>query len=476
MHTRKETMRRPFAITLGFWFVALALLMPASALAHGGHGPANVQTFTQAVGPYELAVTLELPLSVPSPLYLTVAPQGDVSGTSMEFRAVPRGQSFGGAPVAQIQALPGPQGVYFSELPIDRAGDWEIEARMSGPQGAGVARLPFTITPQPIQAISLGLLAALGGLVVLMVISIILGVGAQRRGRPTPGWANWLLGQGMFACLLLAVVFGVQQFSSQLQSAQAAAAAVANPLAASGRPHANMALGTAPAAPLAGQPLTLTLTLSDGSTGLPIEDIVPHHEALIHLVVISEDSGFFNHIHPPRLGPGQYAIALTPDRPGRYSVYAELQRLDSGTQVISRDFEVGGAASAAPPPTSAGLGTRTVAGMQVEVSASVAAFKVGRQATFTFSFRDAGGPVQDLQPWLGMGGHMMARSADAAIFAHVHAQGPMAPAGVLESGIIYGPQIQFVYTFPQPGRYQVWGQFKRNGQIVTVPLMVEVAE
>ncbi len=50
----------------------------------------------------------------------------------------------------------------------------------------------------------------------------------------------------------------------------------------------------------------------------------------------------------------------------------------------------------------------------------------------------------------------------------------MAPSGILASGIIYGPDIRVAYTFPQPGRYQVWGQFKRAGQIVTVPLAVEV--
>ena len=471
-------MRTRFVFYLGLWLVAmLALLAPARALAHGGHGPANIQTFTQAVGPYELAVTLELPLSVPSPLYLTIAPQGDVAGTTMQFRAVPRGQSFEGAPVAQVQGLSGPQGAYFSEVQIDRVGDWEIETRISGPKGSGVARLPFTITPQSLPAGSIGLFASLGGLIVLMIMSIILGVVAQRKGRTAAGWANWLIGQGMFACLILAAVFGIQQFSAQFQSAQAAAAAAANPLAvASGRPHANMAVHTVPTVPTAGQPMTLTLDLSDGSTGLPIEDIVPHHEALVHLVVISADSGYFNHIHPPRLGPGDYAISFTPDRPGRYTAYAELQRQDSGTQVISRDFEVGGTVSAAPPPTSEGLGVRRGAGMQINLTSSITTFKAGKQATFTFSFSDQSGPVQDLQPWLGMGGHMIARSVDGAIFAHVHAQGPMAPAGVLESGVIYGPDIRFVYTFPQPGRYQVWGQFKRNGAIVTVPFMVEVAE
>ena len=220
--------------------------------------------------------------------------------------------------------------------------------------------------------------------------------------------------------------------------------------------------------------MTLTLDLSDGSTGLPVEDIIPHHEALIHLVVISADSGYFNHIHPARTAPGRYAIVLTPDRSGRYTAYAEIQRQDSGTQVIDRSFEVGGTASNPAPASTEGLGPRSVAGMQVDVTASVASFRAGKQATFTFSFSKDGKPVADLQPWLGMGGHMIARSADQTTFAHVHAVGPMAPSGILASGIVYGPDIRFVYTFPQPGRYQIWGQFKRAGQIVTVPLAVEV--
>ena len=44
--------------------------------------------------------------------------------------------------------------------------------------------------------------------------------------------------------------------------------------AAVGRPHVNVALRTEPEAPLAGQPFTLTLDLTDGSTGLPVDDLV----------------------------------------------------------------------------------------------------------------------------------------------------------------------------------------------------------
>jgi len=451
--------------------LALVLVVPGSALAHGGHtGP--IQTFTQDFGSYEVAITVEIPPTTPSPLYLNITPQQDMAGVTMRFRVAPRGQSFDGAPVAEVQGTAGTQGVYFSQVDVDRFGDWDLEARVSGPKGGGVARIPITIMAQPLPVGSIGLFAGLGGLVVLMIASITLAMIAQRRGRPVSGWINWLLGQAMFACLIVAVIFGIQQFSTAVQSAQASADPTRSSLGV-GRPHANVALHTTPDLPQAGQPLTLTLDLSDGSTGLPIDDLIPHHNALIHLVVISADGAFYTHIHPPRSAPGRYAIALTPDRPGRYTAYVEIERQDSGTQVIARDFELGGAAVAVAQPAP-GFGSRDVAGMQVDVRSSLTPLRAGKQATLAFSFSRGGLPVGDMQPWLGMAGHMIARDATGAIFAHVHAVGPMAPSGVLASGSAYGPDIRFVYTFPQPGRYQIWGQFRHEQQIVTVPLEVTV--
>ena len=447
----------------------LALALPGLALAHGGHtGPA--QTFTQDIGPYEIAITIEIPSGAPAPLYLNIAPQEDVGGVTMQFRAVPRGQPFAGAAIAEVQGLPGTQGIYYTELAIDRMGDWELEARASGPRGSGVARIPFTITANPMPAGSIGLFVALGGLVVAMIASIITSLVGQRRTKPLPGWLRWGIGQAMFACLIAAAIFGAQQFSSIIQNAQAASGTIPTVV---GRPHANLAIHTNPGTAQASQPMTLTLNLSDGSTGLPIDDLITHHDALVHLVVISADGGFYAHMHPPRSAPGQFDAALTPDRPGRYTAYVEIERLDSGIQVIARDFMVGGTTSVAPP-TFQGMGERTVNGLQVHLTANNAQFKAGKQATFTFSFSQHGKPLDDLQPWLGMGGHLIARSDDGAIFGHIHALGPMAPAGLMATGTNYGPNLQFVYTFPQAGHYLLWGQFRRAEQIITVPFAVDV--
>src|SRR5436190_15941506 len=99
--------------------LALVLVVPGRALAHGGHtGP--MQTFTQQLGPYEIAITVEIPPTTPSPLYLDIAPQQDMAGATMQFRVAPRGQSFDGAPLAEVQGTAGPQGVYFIQLYVDR--------------------------------------------------------------------------------------------------------------------------------------------------------------------------------------------------------------------------------------------------------------------------------------------------------------------------------------------------------------------
>ena len=103
-------------------FLSLLILLfgaglPGLALAHGGHtGPS--QTFTQDLGPYEVAITIEIPSGAPAPLYLNVAPQRDMGGATLRFRAAPRGQSFERAAEAQLQPVAGvvPNSVQFRKF------------------------------------------------------------------------------------------------------------------------------------------------------------------------------------------------------------------------------------------------------------------------------------------------------------------------------------------------------------------------
>jgi hypothetical protein len=471
MHTRARC-------CLALLLVALVLsLAPSSASAHGGHNN-PIQTFTQAIGPYEVAVTVEIPPAVPAPLNLSIVPPNDIGEATFQFRAAPRGQPFEGAQVAEVKTLPGPQGVYYAQLQADRVGDWDIEVQLESPAGSGVARIPFSIVIAPPPPYTVPLFAALGTLVVLMLSSIVLGLIFSRRGGTVPGWINQPLGYGIFGSAVVAAVFGFQQFNTTIQEAQARANNLPPPSvsasASYGRPHANVALRTEPTEPQAGEPLRLVFDLTDGSTGLPIDDVVTHHEALVHLVVLNEDGSYFQHVHPPRVAPGRYEIDLPTGAAGRYTAYVEIERLDSGTQLIARTFNVGGNAAAQTPPPEQGLGVRYFDGLQVSISASDETIQAGAQSTLMFSFSGEGGPTLDLQPWLGMGGHLLIRNEDDSL-AHVHAAAEMAPPGIAGLGMRYGPDIRFVYTFPQPGRYQLWGQFKHNGEILTIPVALDVA-
>ncbi|HWQ14858.1 MAG TPA: hypothetical protein VNL77_18810, partial [Roseiflexaceae bacterium] len=407
--------------------------------------------------------------AVPAPLFVSIAAREDLGGATLSLRAAPRGRALEGAPTVSTATIPGTPVVYKAQLELDRPGDWELEVVAEGPRGAGRARIPFSVTPAPLPPHTVPLLVSLGGLFLLLLAGVLVAAVSQSRGRAPPRRTSWALGQAAFAFGVAAAIFGGQQIAGSFQAASSAGTP------GDGRPHVNVALRTEPAQPVAGQELLLALELSDGGTGLAVDDLAPHHEALLHLVVIDETGAAFEHLHPARESPGRFVARFTPARPGRHTAYIELARHESGTQVVARDFLVTGKETAAPPAPP-GLGLREVDGLQIDVTSSVPAPQAGRQAVLTFRLAAGGRPVADVQPWLGMAGHLIARSADGAVFSHVHAAEPPAPPGPLGQGTRYGPEIRFVYTFPAPGYYHLWAQFQRDGRIVTVPLALDVAE
>jgi hypothetical protein len=110
--------------------------------------------------------------------------------------------------------------------------------------------------------------------------------------------------------------------------------------------------------------------------------------------------------------------------------------------------------------------------------------RAGEPTTIVVRFSDR----PDLQPWLGMVGHLIAvgplppgdpatAAQKAPVWAHVHAMPPPPPAGAErpdESVAAYGPDVSFTHTFPLPGRYQIWAQAQRGYDLMTVPVAVDV--
>ena len=467
------------------------------ALAHS-MSPAGVVSVAATLGDRELTVTMYLPAGGTGAMPVAVAAQGSAPDARLRIQAVPG--TDGGTATSETTVRTGPsQRSARAVLQIDRAGPWQIVVS----DGADIARLPLTLNAAVVPG---WVWAVRGGLAVAVVFTIAaFAMLARRRSRLA-------VGLGGVAIAGATVVVTAALLSGSVPAASPGSGgfvgASAQPPAHSSMPGTAMpgidmpgpgadgtamgagagmtdgavvlGLQSAPAAPVAGQLMRLGLDLTDGSNGAPVDDLAVHDDALIHLAVIGPQRQLW-HLHPVRTAPGHYSVGLTPSGPGRYGVFAEMDRADGGHQVVRSAFTVAGAGQpGAPEPAAPGL--RDVGGMTVD--ATVGSPVAGQPGRVSLAFTDHGAPVRNLQAWLGMAGHLMILgptpsgpdaagvafdpSDPALSFAHVHDMDPPTAAG-------YGPTVGFTYAFPRPGRYQLWAQVQRDWQLVTVPITVDVA-
>ena len=225
----------------------------------------------------------------------------------------------------------------------------------------------------------------------------------------------------------------------------------------------------------AGVPTPVTATIVELDGGEPVTNLSLSHQAWMHLIAVREDLATFAHVHPLPTGrPGQLAVEVTFPTAGRYIVNTEFRLRGQMGDVHSRQvISVAGAASAPRPVTVTG---RTVETGGVAVRLEGDAHPGGRSdLRFVFSDPDTGMPVTDLQPYLAAAGHVVVMSADGATFAHEHAEvdDESGRPVFATPGQRFGPELEVHATFPAPGTYRLWGQFRlANGDVITTPFTV----
>ncbi|HEX4813906.1 MAG TPA: hypothetical protein VFV66_14260 [Nonomuraea sp.] len=416
----------------------LVLSCAAPAAAHNVSAGADLR-IAQTIAGMELTVVIKGTERVPGPLRIGLIAYGPAVGpgagsnggpdVGLRVRSVEDGRAVTGV------ARAAPRDPAYTELRVERAGPHELTLRAGGE----VAVVPFRVLVErgswagPL--VYGGFLLA-GGLLVGGLLT-----GAIAR----PGHAL-LVGGGAAVGLTVAVMAVVVQ--PMLPAGPPDGAAPAASAQAAGRPYVQGRVETVPARPAVGEEFTLRVDVVDGSTGRPVDDLAVHHEALAHLIVTSEDGRYFRHVHPLRTAPGRLEVRLRADRPGSYVAHAELERQDSGGQLLSGRFAITAAQA-------------TTGGTDGEADGVVPAMRpvvpvAGRPATIELA---ASGPVR---PWLGMTGHLIVRGRDGNFLGHAHEMGQG------------GPRLRFVFTFPRPGRYLAWAQYALADRIVTAPFTVDV--
>jgi hypothetical protein len=238
-------------------------------------------------------------------------------------------------------------------------------------------------------------------------------------------------------------------------------------------------LATTPTLVKPGEKFRLTFVISHPKTEAPVKDFNIAHDMPFHLFIVSQDLGYFAHIHPQEQADGSFTIETTVPKEGSYVVYCDIFPVGGLPQVAHLNLITAGfdgdlfSSQARLEPDK--VLTRTLGGVRFDLTLNPAEPISGRPATLKYHLTDekTGEPVKDLQPYLGAWGHTLILSEDASDYIHSHPS-EMIPDGVDRTQIHGGADVSFDAFFPRPGHYRVWSQFQRQGQLITVSFTIAV--
>lgn len=460
-----------------------AFLAGAFAAAAAAHVGSPDVFFQGKAGPWPLLVTIRPADVVPGVAQIEIRSLAD--GLD-EIRLTPTpltGEASKHPPTPDVATRSGTDSKFFQgSLWLMTPGAWVVHIHASGASGQGDMAVPVPAVAMKIAPMSSGIGYFLMGMMVFLVVGMVAIVGAGvREARLEPGLpaARWtpktLAGMGIAMLLVLLALWGgnawwagdAADFQRRVYKPLEISAAV-NP---SG--HADFKLA---------DPGWLALR--------KLNDLIPDHGHPMHLFLIrwpAMDEVF--HLHPDQTGTGFFSLELPSLPAGSYKVFADIVHEngldetavgsaslpDIAGKPLSGD-DAGGAATA-----DLGGGYKMV--WQREKPGPVPAKQV---TLFSFAIAGPDGkPVNDLEPYMGMGGHAEFVKRDGSVFAHVHPSGSASMASVAVASPAamlamhqaqIGSTVSFPYGLPSAGSYRIFVQIKRAGKVETGTFDLDVSD
>lgn len=228
-------------------------------------------------------------------------------------------------------------------------------------------------------------------------------------------------------------------------------------------------------APASETPRSVLLKLTPRRDRQVLRDLARVHEYLLHLIVVSDDLGFFDHVHPVQQDDGSFALPYTFPRDGRYLLFADVTPKGARSQVFRTSVQFGGTSVQTISLTSSPASAKPLsadASTTVELLSIPRKLVAGTHAQLLFRLARNGQPATDLSPYIGAMGHCVIISQDTQTYLHCHPEQLLTPRGD-EKG---GSDVAFHTTFPRAGRYKIWGQFKRGERVLVADFVVDVAD
>ncbi|MFN0214390.1 MAG: heavy metal-binding domain-containing protein [Saprospiraceae bacterium] len=212
------------------------------------------------------------------------------------------------------------------------------------------------------------------------------------------------------------------------------------------------------------------------STPVPL-DLV--HEKKMHLILVSDDLSWFDHIHPEYQASGAYDIKVLAkgdkftngrgnnetrfESGGKFWAFTDFKPLDGLNQVNKTEFNVVGTPAKTITYTQAKLKT-SVDGYQVTFDSHGSAIAAGEPSHLHIDIQEKGQRItpDKIENYLGAKAHVVMIETTTKEFIHVH------PEAV-------GDELEMNTTFAKPGLYRGWLQFQTNGKVHAADFVLEVA-
>ena len=199
-------------------------------------------------------------------------------------------------------------------------------------------------------------------------------------------------------------------------------------------------------------------------------DLREVHTQKIHLLIVDESLSDYHHEHPQQTGkPGQYDFSFTPQKPGPYRVWADVQPYLTGLQEYAPAHIAAATSSERLGDTTEKL-TAAAYGLCYKLSFKSAP-KTNQPVTGTLRIMKADGtPVTELEPVMGAFSHLVAFHTDGKTVLHIHPK----TAHRLTNADRGGPELEFQFCAPKPGFFRLFAQVQIAGEQKFAPFGVIV--
>lgn len=198
-----------------------------------------------------------------------------------------------------------------------------------------------------------------------------------------------------------------------------------------------------------------------GEGGEAVTGFDEMHERRLHLILVRRDGAEFRHLHPEMDADGTWSAPVSFAEPGVYRAFADFS-VGGEQQTLAADvFVSGGEFEAKPFPEPQPVFATDGYEVHLDADEPVA----GEASSLLFTVERDGRAVEDLAPYLGAKGHLVALREGDLAFLHVHPE----EADEAEAG-----EIPFSATFPTAGRYRLYLQFEHKGAVRTAEFTVAV--